>query len=108
MYFVLYLVPICRPTFKYFSKEEEDFKSKAKLIGEKIKVIEFRNNFQNLEGLAVSIISVSLFLASLFFASMSFTGNVIGNITEDYSRIIGLCLFVCGLIFSFICIKKRK
>lgn len=54
---------------------------------------------------SLSIISL---LSALFFVSFSLTGNVIGELTQENSRLIGVILFFLGLSFVFCYIKCKK
>ncbi len=49
---------------------------------------------------------ISLVLA-LFFTSFNLTGNAILGLTENNSSWIGLCLFIGGLIFTFLYFRKK-
>ena len=53
--------------------------------------------------------SITFLLISLFFVSLNFTGNVIlAELNPDISKLLGICFFICGLVFSFIYLKKTK
>ena len=61
-------------------------------------------------GKKISILTIpiiTLLLISLCFASFSLTGNVIGPLTSDGSRFVGLCMFLCGLVFVFYYFKNK-
>ncbi|MCK9595590.1 hypothetical protein M0R19_00165 [Candidatus Pacearchaeota archaeon] len=55
-----------------------------------------------------AIISVLSFLFALFFISSNLTGFAISNTRGNDSNILGLCFFVCGLVFTFIYFKNKK
>jgi len=104
----------------YREYELKDLNEKAKKIQKIVQEAKTKNEFfsdvfledkfphkgKSLESLTYAIISISLFVVSLIFVSVSFTGNVIGGINENYSRIISICFFVCGLIFTFFYLRK--
>ncbi len=54
-----------------------------------------------------AILSISFLAFALFFVSSTLTGNVIGGLNLNNSRLIGICLFACGLIFAFVYSKKK-
>jgi hypothetical protein len=54
-----------------------------------------------------AILSIVSLLAALGFVSISLTGNIIAGLEQNNSRWMGLCLFVCGLVFSFLYLKKK-
>lgn len=105
---------------KYISKEKENLQKKISSISKTLEENQleeknlihqeqsFRNPFGLEYKLASAVISVSVLVASIFFLSMSLTGNVVGEISIDSSRIIGVILFICGLVFSFVYLKGRK
>jgi hypothetical protein len=51
--------------------------------------------------------SIIGFLGGIFFLSPNFTGNVIGNLTNSTSNILGAVLLVVGLIGSFFWLRSR-
>jgi hypothetical protein len=55
-----------------------------------------------------AILSIASLLIALSFVSLSLTGNVIAGLEQNNSRWIGLCFFVCGLIFSFLYLRKKR
>ncbi|MDP3026730.1 MAG: hypothetical protein Q8N63_03405 [Nanoarchaeota archaeon] len=60
----------------------------------------------NLETAAItSIIGI---VGGIFFLSPNLTGNVIGNITNPTSNIIGVTLLIVGLIGSFFWFRSRR
>ncbi len=58
---------------------------------------------KNLSG----ILSISFLAFALLFVSSTFTGNVIGGLSTNNSRLVGICLFACGLIFTFIYLRRK-
>ncbi len=55
-----------------------------------------------------AIFSIASFIFALAAVSFNLTGNAIGNIASDDFRWLGLCFFVCGLIFAFVFLKGKK
>ncbi|VVB83476.1 Uncharacterised protein [uncultured archaeon] len=55
-----------------------------------------------------AVLSISSFLAALVFVSSSLTGNVITELSQNDSRWIGICFFICGLVFTFLYLKGKK
>jgi len=55
-----------------------------------------------------AIIAVSGFTASLFFMASNFTGNVIGNLNSNSTSVIGIILFLVGLIGTFFYFHRKK
>jgi len=54
------------------------------------------------------IVAIAFLLCSLFFVSPSFTGNAIGEITEQGSSLLSIILFVAGVgTFVFFKIKSK-
>ncbi len=47
-------------------------------------------------------------VGALIFTSFNLTGYAVGELTQNSSRWIGVCLFACGLIFSFFYFKNKK
>jgi hypothetical protein len=59
-------------------------------------------NKHDLEGKAISGILILSVLGGMIFLSPNLTGNVIGNMTKSSSNILGLILFVVGIVGVFI------
>jgi hypothetical protein len=55
-----------------------------------------------------AILSITSLLAALGFVGISLTGNVIAGMGQTDSRWMGLCFFICGLVFSFLYLKGKK
>ena len=55
----------------------------------------------------ITIISSGFLLSSIFFLSSTFTGNVIGNLTKTNSNLIGVILFILGIIGLFAFTKNK-
>ncbi len=53
-------------------------------------------------------LAIGSFVIALFFTSFSLTGYAVGGLTQESSRWFGLCLFACGLIFTFFYFKNKK
>ncbi len=63
----------------------------------------------NLEGRSIyAILSVLVLLGAVFFVSFNLTGYAVSGLTPNNSRWIGMCLFVCGLVFAFIYLKQKN
>jgi hypothetical protein len=63
---------------------------------------------QALEGKLYTFGAIITLAFALVSVSFSFTGNVVLGLTESNFRWIGLCLFACGLTFTFIYFRKKK
>lgn len=92
----------------------EDYNLKYKLLpAEGYRVSKSGRRFEpkepkpNLESKLVPIITISL-LASVFFSSSSLTGFTISNLTQQTSNIIGITLFIIGLITFFYYFRRKK
>jgi hypothetical protein len=55
-----------------------------------------------------AVLSIASLLVALGFVSLSLTGNVVGGLDTINSRWVGLCFFICGLVFSFIYLRAKK
>ncbi len=55
-----------------------------------------------------AILSIISFVFALFFVAFSMTGYAILESNQNNSRLIGLCLLVCGLIFALIHLRREK
>ncbi|VVB82104.1 Uncharacterised protein [uncultured archaeon] len=53
------------------------------------------------------ILSIASLASALLFSASSMTGHAISSLTNEDSSWIGLCLFICCLIFTFIYIKQK-
>jgi hypothetical protein len=53
------------------------------------------------------VMAIATLLASLFFVSSDFTGFVISNPITNDMQWIGLCFFICGLVFSLLAVKAK-
>jgi len=62
----------------------------------------------SLEGKVTSIIAISGLTLSLLFFSSSITGNVIGNITNSTSNILGAVFLLVGIVGSFFYFRNRE
>jgi hypothetical protein len=85
-------------------KAQKDLNDKIKKVEDEIRLENFRSSPRNY---LLAVLGIASLLAALGFVSLSLTGNTIGGLEGNNSRFIGLCLFVCGLIFSFIYLKKK-
>lgn len=59
------------------------------------------------KNISFAISSVICLAFALFFVSPSITGYDILNIGENNLQWIGLCSFICGLVFAFLYLKKK-
>ena len=62
---------------------------------------------ESLEKKLISIISLMGLGVGIFFLSPTLTGNVIANLTTKTSSIIGVGLFIVGIVGTFIYYKKN-
>jgi len=62
---------------------------------------------KNLGSRLSAVVSMLALSISLFFVTSNLTGNVIAGLNQNNSRFIGICFFICGLIFAFIYSKKK-
>jgi len=60
-----------------------------------------------LEQKITPVIAIAGLGAGIFFISSNITGNVIGNLTNSSSNIIGAVLLVAGLVGSFLYLRKK-
>jgi len=56
----------------------------------------------------LSIITILGLLGGLFFLSSNITGNVVGNMANSASNIVGVVLICVGLVGSFFWFKGRE
>ncbi|MBI2046844.1 hypothetical protein HYT26_01620 [Candidatus Pacearchaeota archaeon] len=63
------------------------------------------SGLEKTSSIAVAIIGI---LGGIFFLSPNLTGNVIGNMTNSTSSIIGVTLLIIGLIGSFFLFRGRR
>lgn len=61
-----------------------------------------------LENLVPGILAVGGLVAGLAFLSFNITGNVVSNLSQKNSNIVGVVLFVLGIMASFFYFKGRK
>lgn len=64
----------------------------------------YHNLTQELSGI-MNLVGI---IVGIFFLSSNFTGNVIGNLTNSTSNILGAGLLVVGLIGGFSWLRSRK
>ena len=53
-------------------------------------------------------LAIICLVGALFCVSFNLTGYSIGELTQENFRWVGVCLFACGLIFSFFYFKNKK
>ena len=63
---------------------------------------------QSLEQRASSATAVIAFIGSLFFTTSNLTGNVIGTLSTNTTNLIGIILFLIGIVGAVVYIKKSK
>jgi len=63
---------------------------------------------KNKESKLVTITSIIGLVGGIFFLSPNLTGNVIGNLTQPSSDVIGTVLLVIGLIGGFFWFRSRR
>jgi hypothetical protein len=85
--------------FSNDEKKVDDLDRKIKLL-----LLERRTRGSKL---FLAFLSLITLISALFFVSVSLTGNVILGLSENNFRWVGLCLFVCGLIFAFLYFRKK-
>jgi pilus assembly protein TadC len=61
-----------------------------------------------LENTLLAIIGSFGIIIGLFFLSSNLTGNVVSSLSQAYSNIIGIALFLIGLVGAFFYFKKEK
>jgi hypothetical protein len=86
---------------------QKDLDNKIKKIEDEIRLENFHSSPSTHNKYPLAVLGIASLLAALGFVSLSLTGNVIAGLEGNNSRFIGLCFFVCGLIFSFIYLKKK-
>ncbi|MEI7719387.1 MAG: hypothetical protein WCI72_05950 [archaeon] len=81
-----------------------------KTIGETLgkEIREEKERRQNLEQRASSTTAVIAFIGSLFFTTSTFTGNAIGTLSNSTTNLIGIILFLLGMVGIFFYIRKNK
>jgi hypothetical protein len=84
----------------------KNLKNKIKETEDKMRLEHFRSS-SPIHKYPFAVLSIASLLAALGFVSISLTGNIIAGLEQNNSRWIGLCLFVCGLVFSFLYLKKK-
>lgn len=70
--------------------------------------LESRGVSQKPNSLMLSAAAISGIAGGILFLSPSLTGNVAGNPTEITANLIGIALFVFGLIAGFMLIKNKR
>jgi len=55
-----------------------------------------------------SIIAIAGIISGIFLLSPNVTGNVVGNMTNSTSNILGTCLLFVGLIAGFFSLKRLR
>jgi hypothetical protein len=79
---------------------------KGYTLNKRLKFVE-KNKESELEGKFAATASIVGILAGLFFLSSNLTGNVIANISQSSSNVLGAVLLVVGLVAGFFWVKKK-
>ncbi|HOC96961.1 hypothetical protein KBC25_01635 [Candidatus Pacearchaeota archaeon] len=77
-----------------------------KYLNQGIEIFEKYKNDFGIEQKVLGFLSVAFFLAGISFLSLNLTGNVIGNMTRSSGNILGIILFVLGIVGLFLVIKE--
>ena len=72
----------------------------------KVEMEEVEAKNSGLEQKLSAIVGIVGLLGSLFFTSSAFTGNVVGTLNQNSINIIGVVLFLIGVIGAFFYIRK--
>ena len=56
----------------------------------------------------LAFLAVGSFIGALFFISFSLTGSAIMESTRDDFNLMGLGLFILGLVFTFVYFRNKK
>lgn len=87
-------------------KSRNSKNKKERSISELLSDLEKKaNDFPS--GNFLGVISISTLLTGLFFVSADFTGYVVANPLTNDMQWVGLCFFACGLVFTFLAIRKK-
>lgn len=54
------------------------------------------------------ILAIATLVAALFFVSFNLTGYAIGGLTQNNSTLLGISLFILGMIFAFFYFRNKK
>lgn len=96
-----------------FKRLAEDLNFKYKFIPAKGYKIDLQSmkfvprESQTLESKVASIIGISTLILSLIFLSQNLTGNAIANLSTKTSGIIGVGLFIVGIVGSYFWFNKK-
>jgi len=74
-------------------------------IAEKKNIFELLGS--GLEKKVAGFMAVGTLILSFFFVSSNLTGFAISNFSSNDTRWIGMCFFICGLLFAFVFLKKK-
>ena len=77
-------------------------------LEEEIGQLKSHEQSKGIESKVISILAIGSFIAGIFFLSTSITGNVIGNMANSTSNIIGAVLLVVGLVAGFFWLKSKR
>lgn len=90
------------------SRINKKINSIDKLINNSLSQLEVKKTRLLEDKLFIFITSIVILSASLFFSLYSLTGNAISILHQEDFRWMGLCFFLCGLVFAFFYLKGRK
>ena len=93
----------CKDALKFAPKQDEDE------IEKKLNELEKKKKGGGLGSkLTFAIPAIICLVGALIFTSFNLTGYAIGGLAQNSSQWIGVCLFACGLIFTFFYFKIKK
>jgi len=58
--------------------------------------------------LGFATLAIATLVIALFFVSFNLTGYVIGKLAQNHLTLLGISLFILGLIFAFFYFRKKK
>jgi len=92
-------------------KTIEKYKNLGMKIGEQIRESREREKsegvLERIIGRFFPAVSIIFLLGSILFLSTNLTGNVIGNLTQTSSNIVGVVLFAIGIVGAFLYFRRR-
>lgn len=87
-------------------------KQKVESINKKLTALEqeklIRTVGGGLQRKLYAVISIITLAIALVLVSFNLTGNAIAGINPENTKWIGICFFICGLIFAFVYLKNKK
>jgi len=58
--------------------------------------------------LGFATLAIATLVVALFFVSFNLTGYVVGKLAQNHLTLLGISLFILGLIFAFFYFRKKK